>query len=166
MVMEPIRGGALVNLPKEALELLPDGSPASYALRFAAGFPQIAMVLSGMSDEAQMAGNLATMGDFKPLSEAEQETLVKVRTLYQAQHKIPCTACGYCVEGCPAGIPIPDIFALLNKKLAKEEDFDGNAYGTFSAQADACVGCGKCEEACPQKLQIRKLLQEAHKVLS
>ena len=165
MVMEPVRGGALVNLPQEALELLPDGSPASYALRFAAGFPLIAMVLSGMSDEAQMADNLATMGDFKPLTEEEQERIVKVRTIYQAQHKVPCTACGYCVDGCPVGIPIPDIFSLLNKKLAKEE-FDENAYAALPVQADACVGCGQCENACPQKLQIRKLLEEAHKALA
>lgn len=165
MVMEPVRGGALVNLPQEALELIPNGSPASYALRFAAGFPQVAMVLSGMSDEAQMADNLATMGDFKPLSEAEQESVVKVRTLYQAQHKIPCTACEYCVGGCPAGIAIPDIFALANKKLAGEE-FDETAYAAMENKADACVGCGQCEDACPQKLQIRKLLEEVHKTLA
>ena len=165
MVMEPVRGGALVNLPQEALELIPNGSPASYALRFAAGFPQVAMVLSGMSDEAQMADNLATMGDFKPLSEAEQEAVVKVRTLYQAQHKIPCTACEYCVGGCPAGIAIPDIFALANKKLAGEE-FDETAYAAMKNKADACVGCGQCEDACPQKLQIRKLLEEVHKTLA
>ena len=164
MVMEPVRGGALVNLPQEALELIPNGSPASYALRFVGGFPQVVMILSGMSDEAQMADNLATMGNFKPLSEEEQEAIVKVRTLYQAQHKVPCTACGYCVEGCPAGIAIPDIFALLNKKLAKEE-YDERAYEAFENKADACVGCGQCEEACPQKLQIRKLLEEAHKNL-
>ena len=166
MVMEPVRGGALVNLPQEALDLIPNGSPASYALRFAAGFPQVTMVLSGMSDEAQMADNLATMGDFKPLTEEEQEAVVKVRTIYQAQHKVPCTACAYCVDGCPAGIPIPDVFSLLNKKLAKEEGFDENAYAAFPAQADACVGCGACEGVCPQKLQIRKLLEEAHKTLA
>ena len=166
MVMEPVRGGALVNLPKEALELISNGSPASYALRFAAGFPQVVMVLSGMSDDAQMEDNIATMGDFKPLTQEEQEALVKVRTIYQSQHKVPCTACAYCVEGCPAGIPIPDIFGLLNKKLAKEEDFDEKAYAAFSVQADACVGCGACESACPQKLQIRKLLEEAHKALA
>ena len=166
MVMEPVRGGALVNLPQDALALIPNGSPASYALRYAAGFPLVAMVLSGMSDEAQMADNLATMGEFKPLTEAEQEAVVKVRTLYQSQHKVPCTACGYCVDGCPVSIAIPDIFALLNKKLAKEEDFDANAYSALSSQADACVGCGQCEEACPQKLQIRKLLEEAHKNLA
>ena len=165
MVMEPVRGGALVNLPQEAMELLPEGSPASFALRFAAGFPRIAVVLSGMSDEAQMADNLATMSNFKPLSPEEQETAVKVRTLYQAQHKVPCTACGYCVDGCPAGIPIPDIFALLNKKLAKEE-FDPDAYAAMENQADACVECGACEGACPQKLEIRQLLKQAHKNLA
>jgi len=165
MVMEPVRGGALVNLPQEALELLPDGSPASYALRFAAGFPRIAMVLSGMSDEAQMADNLATMGNFKPLTEQEQQTLVKVRTMYQAQHKVPCTGCAYCVEGCPAGVPIPDIFSLLNRKLA-EEEFDEGAYGAFAVRADACVGCGACEAVCPQKLEIRQLLSDAHKTLA
>ena len=165
MVMEPVRGGALVNLPQEAMELLPQGSPASFALRYAAGFEGIAMVLSGMSDEAQMADNLATMGDFKPLSEAEMEAAVKIRTIYQAQHKVPCTACGYCVDGCPAGIPIPDIFALLNKKLAKEE-YDEAAYAALENKADACVECGACEGACPQKLEIRQLLKDAHKALN
>ena len=165
MVMEPVRGGALVNLPREALELIPDGSPASYALRFVGGFPQVAMILSGMSDEAQMADNLATMGNFRPLTDAEQEAVVKVRTLYQSQHKIPCTACGYCVDGCPVGIAIPDIFDLVNKKLAKEA-YDMNAYAAMDNKADACVGCGQCENACPQKLQIRKLLEEAHKNLT
>lgn len=164
MVMEPVRGGALVNLPQEALELLPVGSPASYALRFAAGFPQIAVVLSGMSDEAQMTDNLATMGDFKPLSDEEQEAVKTVRTIYQSQHKIPCTACAYCVDGCPAGIPIPEIFALVNRKLAKEE-YDENAYGGLENNADCCVGCGACESVCPQKLEIRHLLREAHKAL-
>lgn len=165
MVMEPVRGGALVNLPQDALELLPDGSPASYALRFAAGFPLIAMVLSGMSDEAQVADNLATMSVCKPLTEAEHQNLVKVRTMYQAQHKVPCTGCAYCVEGCPAGIPIPDIFSLLNKKLA-EEEFEEGAYAAFDVKADACVGCGACESVCPQKLEIRQLLNDAHKSLT
>ena len=165
MVMEPVRGGALVNLPQEALELLPGGSPASYALRFAAGFDGIAMVLSGMSNEEQMVDNLATMSQWKPLNEAELEAVTKVRTIYQSQHKVPCTACAYCVDGCPAGIPIPDIFSLLNKKLAGEE-FDDAAYAAMAVKADACVGCGACEAVCPQKLQIRHLLTEAHKTLA
>ena len=130
MVMEPVKGGTLVNLPQAALELLPNGSPASFAIRFAAGFEGIAMVLSGMSNMEQMEDNLSYMTEFQPLSAQEHEIIEKVRTLYQAQHKIPCTACRYCVDGCPAGIPIPDIFALQNAKLGKE-GYDEAAYGNF-----------------------------------
>ena len=162
MVMEPVKGGTLVNLPQAALELLPNGSPASFAIRFAAGFEGIAMVLSGMSNMEQMEDNLSYMTAFQPLSAQEQEIIEKVRTLYQAQHKIPCTACRYCVDGCPAGIPIPDIFALQNAKLGNE-GYDEAAYGNFSATAADCVDCGQCESACPQNLQIRDLLKEVEK---
>ena len=165
MVMEPVKGGTLVNLPQRALELLPDGSPASYALRFAAGFEDIVMVLSGMSNMEQMQDNIATMADFKPLSRQEHQIIDEVRTLYQAQHKIPCTACRYCVDGCPAGIPIPDIFALRNAVLG-EEKADPGTYGSFTATAADCVDCGQCENACPQNLQIRDLLQEVDKAFA
>ena len=161
-VMEPVKGGSLVNLPKSALELMTQGSPASYAIRFAAGFEGIAMVLSGMSDEAQMADNLSFMTDFKPLSGAEQAMIAKVRTLYQAQHKIPCTACRYCTDGCPAGIPIPDLFACMNQKRAGEGAPE-KAYEAFASNASACVQCGQCEKACPQHLHIRQLLKEVEK---
>ncbi len=158
-VMEPVKGGSLVNLPGQALDLLTEGSPASYAIRFAAGFSNVAVVLSGMSNLEQMQDNLSFMADFKPLSAHEQEVLVRVRTLYQAQHRIPCTACCYCVDGCPAGIPIPDIFACMNQYLAGEGE-PGKVYAGLLANAAACVGCGQCEEACPQNLQIRTLLKE------
>ena len=156
--MEPVKGGSLVNLPEEAKAMMPDYSPAGYALRFAASQEGVFMVLSGMSDEAQMADNLSTMGEFVPLSPAENDLIRQVRTIYQAQNKIPCTACQYCVEGCPAGIPIPDIFAAMNEK-------NKETYAALSVHADACVGCGQCEESCPQHLQIRQLLQEAEKAL-
>ena len=162
MVMEPVKGGTLVNLPAAAMELLPSGSPASYAIRYAAGFEGITMVLSGMSNMEQMEDNLSYMTDFQPLNAQEHEIIDKVRTLYQAQHKIPCTACRYCVDGCPAGIPIPEIFALQNAKLGGEE-YDAAAYGKFSATAADCVDCGQCESACPQNLQIRDLLREVEK---
>ena len=161
-VMEPVKGGTLVNLPKEALDLLPNGSPASYAIRYAASFEGITMVLSGMSNMEQMEDNLSYMTDFKPLSEEEHQIIDKVRTLYQAQHKIPCTGCRYCVDGCPAGIPIPEIFALMNQKLGGEE-FDAAAYGAFPATVSACVDCGQCESSCPQTLHIRDLLREVDK---
>ena len=164
MIMEPVKGGTLVNLPQAALDLLPGGSPASYAIRYAAGFEGVAMVLSGMSNMEQMEDNLSYMADFQPLSAHEHEIIDKVRTLYQAQHKIPCTACRYCVDGCPAGIPIPDIFALMNDKLGDTE-IDPAAYGKFSATAADCVDCGQCESACPQNLQIRDLLKEVDKAL-
>ena len=162
LVMEPVKGGTLVNLPQAALDLLPGGSPASYAIRYAAGFEDIVMVLSGMSNMEQMEDNLSYMTEFQPLSAQEHEIIEKVRTLYQAQHKIPCTACRYCVDGCPAGIPIPDIFALQNAKLGKE-GYDEAAYGNFPATAADCVDCGQCESACPQNLQIRDLLKEVDK---
>ena len=158
LVMEPVKGGSLVNLPPKAMELLSD-SPASYALRYAAGFEDIVMVLSGMSNMEQVLDNIRTMADFKPLSDAEQEIIGKVRTLYQAQHKIPCTGCRYCTDGCPAGIDIPALFACLNEKRAgNEADYD-----KFEVKADACVECGQCEAECPQHLQIRQLLKEVHK---
>ena len=123
------------------------------------------MVLSGMSNMEQMEDNISYMADFKPLSAEEHEAIEKVRTLYQAQNKIPCTACRYCVDGCPAGIPIPEIFALRNAKLGGEE-VDAAAYSAFPATAASCVDCGQCESACPQSLQIRDLLREVDKAFS
>ena len=164
VIMEPVRGGSLVNLPQEALEMM-DGSPASYAIRYAAGFPGVAMVLSGMSDMAQMADNLSFMTDFVPLSEKEQQIVAHARTLYQAQHRIPCTACRYCVDGCPVGIPIPEVFALFNQTKT-EEGQPGQDYAALPVKADACIECGQCEAACPQHLHIRRLLKEAAKAFN
>ncbi len=165
IVMEPVKGGSLVNLPPKALPLLPDHSPAGYALRYAASFENIVMVLSGMSNTAQMEDNLSVMGDFKPLSEEEHTRIAQVRTLYQAQHKIPCTACRYCTDGCPAGIPIPDVFACLNDKRQGAEDAAAR-YTAFENGADACIGCGQCEAVCPQHLQIRDLLKEVEQIFT
>jgi predicted aldo/keto reductase-like oxidoreductase len=150
-----VKGGTLVNLPQAALDLLPDGSPASYAIRYAAGFEDIVMVLSGMSNMEQMEDNISYMADFKPLTAEEQETIDRVRTLYQAQHKIPCTACRYCVDGCPAGIPIPDLFQSFND-YRREKEVDTAAF----AKAAECVECGQCEDICPQHLHIRQLLKD------
>ncbi len=123
------------------------------------------MVLSGMSNTAQMEDNLSVMGDFKPLSEEEHARIAQVRTLYQAQHRIPCTACRYCTDGCPAGIPIPDVFACLNDKRQGAEDAAAR-YTAFENGADACIGCGQCEAVCPQHLQIRDLLKEVEQIFT
>ena len=159
LVMEPVKGGSLVNLPPRAMELLETGSPASYAIRFAAGFDNIFMVLSGMSSLEQMKDNISFMRDFKPLSPKEQETVEQIRTLYQAQHRVPCTACRYCTDGCPAGIDIPELFSCLNDKRQGKPSA-GSRYAQAAVKADSCVECGQCEGVCPQHLQIRTLLKE------
>jgi predicted aldo/keto reductase-like oxidoreductase len=123
------------------------------------------MVLSGMSDMAQAEDNISFMADFVPLSEAEHRIVAHARTLYQAQHRVPCTACRYCVDGCPMNVPIPDIFALLNQKRAGEGQPDED-YAALPVRAGSCIECGRCETECPQHLQIRRLLKEADKALA
>ncbi len=123
IVMEPVKGGSLVNLPEEADKILRDlngGSNASYAIRFAASFPNMAMVLSGMSNMSQMEDNLSAMKDFEPLNEAELEAVNKVCDIFKSLNLIPCTSCRYCIEEneCPKGIRIPDLFSALNANEA------------------------------------------------
>ena len=163
IVMEPVRGGALVDLPPHIRSQMTACSPAGYAIRFAASHDNIMMVLSGMSTMEQMADNIATMGDFKPLDEGELALIDQARTAYQSMHKVPCTACRYCTDGCPAGIPIPDVFACFNDKKQEKEGADA-AYAALHSNASACVGCGQCERVCPQQLHIPQLLAEVAKV--
>ncbi len=170
LVMEPVKGGSLVNLPEEAKKVLDDlhgGSPASYAIRFAAGFPGMMMVLSGMSDLEQMKDNLSYMRDFKPLNETEMAAVNKVQEIFHKMNMIPCTACRYCVEGCPKQISIPDLFAIMNiKQLHHDWNADYYYEEVHTApgrRASDCLKCGKCEKICPQHLPIRKLLEEVAK---
>ena len=170
LVMEPVKGGSLVNLPEEAKKVLDDlhgGSPASYAIRFAAGFPGMMMVLSGMSNMEQMKDNLSYMRDFKPLNETELAAVNKVQEIFHKMNMIPCTACRYCVEGCPKQISIPDLFAIMNiKQLHHDWNADYYYEEVHTApgrRASDCLKCGKCEKFCPQHLPIRKLLEEVAK---
>lgn len=160
LVMEPVKGGSLANLPAEATALLPNGSPASYAVRFAAGFSNIVMVLSGMSDLTQMEDNLSYMEDFQPLTEEELALLEQVKPIYQSTTRIPCTGCRYCEENCPVGMPISTIFAQINA-LHKGEGDPRADYEALETRADACVGCDRCTTACPQHLQVRQLVAKA-----
>lgn len=170
IVMEPVKGGNLVNLPEDAkavLDELRGGSPASYAIRFAAGFPGMMMVLSGMSSMEQMNDNLSYMKDFQPLNDAELAAVKKVQEIFKSKNLIPCTACRYCIDGCPKHISIPDLFAIMNTKQIYHDwnaDYYYNVVHTAPGRkASDCLKCGKCEKVCPQHLQIRNLLEDVAK---
>ena len=166
IVMEPVKGGSLVNLPDEAravLDSLHGGSPASYAIRFAAGFPGMMMVLSGMSTLEQLQDNISFMQNFQPLTPTELDAIDRVRRVFAGMNLIPCTACHYCTDGCPRHIAIPDFFAAMNSKQIHHDWNADYYYGIHAAQggkASSCIGCGQCEKACPQHLPIRQLLSQ------
>ena len=166
LIMEPVKGGTLVELPDDAQKVfdrLQSGSNASYAVRFAAGFPQVAVVLSGMSNLEQIEDNTSFMKEFQPLSEEEQEAVKKVREIYLEQNSIACTGCRYCVDGCPRKILIPDLFHTMNMKKVFRDWDQEERYAELTKEngkASACIRCGQCERICPQHLPIRDLLQQ------
>lgn len=166
IIMEPVKGGSLVNLPEEAQKVFDElggGSNASYAIRFAASQEGVMMVLSGMGSMAMMEDNISFMKDFKPLNKEEQEAVQKVCTIFRNLGAIPCTACRYCTEVCPQGISIPDLFACLNAKKIFNNWNTGYYYENIhtknGSKAKDCLECGACEGICPQHLEIRELLK-------
>ena len=173
VIMEPVKGGKLANLPEEAAALLrqahPDWSPASWAVRFAASLEGVLVVLSGMSNQEQMEDNSAYMQDFQPLNAQETGLLEQAAKILSALPAIPCTACRYCVDGCPVSIPIPEYFALYNEdqlNLREGRPVDREAYQKLAANgalASACVGCKQCEHACPQHLNVTGWLERVAK---
>lgn len=168
IVMEPVKGGKLVKLPESAQQVVDalgsGASNASYAVRFAASFNQMMMVLSGMSNMEQMEDNVSFMQDFKPLTDAEHAAIKKVVDTLNSLKVIPCTGCRYCVDGCPMHIRIPDLFDAYNQKLAFNDDFQqvryNNSLTIGYAKASECLKCGACEGICPQNLPIRELLEK------
>ena len=167
LVMEPVKGGGLVNLPDEGKKLFDElnqnNSYASYAIRFAASFDGMFKVLSGMSNFEQLKDNVDYMKEFIPLNDKEMETTLKVGELLRNMGGIPCTACRYCTEGCPMKISIPDLFSCYNSKV-QFKDWNAGYYYNIHTQnghgkASDCIKCGMCENICPQHLKIRDLLE-------
>ncbi len=170
IVMEPVKGGNLVNLPEDAEKILKDlkgGSNASYALRYCAGFENVAMILSGMSNMAQMEDNISFMKDVKPLNDEETKAIQRVCDVFKTLDIIPCTSCRYCIEEntCPKGILIPDIFSAYNSQKAfrgwNSRMYYRGVLTSGHGKASDCIGCGKCEKVCPQHLPIRQYLKDA-----
>ena len=168
IVMEPVKGGSLVNLPEEAQQVfdaLRGGSNASFALRFAAGFDNMMMVLSGMSTIGQMQENISFMADPEKLNDEETAAVNRVREIFTSLNMIPCTACHYCVldNDCPKDIRIPELFSCYNLKTTFQS-WNQDYYYTINTRghgkASDCLKCGKCEKICPQHLPIRKLLEQ------
>ncbi len=172
IVMEPVKGGTLANLPEEAEKLFrerdPEASAASWAIRFAASQEHVMMVLSGMSNLKQMEDNLSFMDDFKPLTEEEIALTQQAAGIINSQIAVPCTACSYCTDGCPQQIPIPKYFSLYNEDMREDMAEKGwtinfSYYNNLAAEfgrARDCVACGQCESMCPQHIPVIEKLKE------
>ena len=169
IVMEPIRGGSLASEKSACAPLLreadAEASLASWALRYVAGLPGVAMILSGMSTLEQMRQNIALFNGMKPLSDGERAVLVQAARVLKEAGTVPCTGCRYCVEGCPSRIDIPGILELLNE-YARFGSLEGarRSYGYRTrgkGLASACVGCGQCLSVCPQHIESAALMARA-----
>lgn len=156
IVMEPIKGGKLVNIPKEASEQMGALSPAAYALSFAANLEGVFTVLSGMSTEDQLDENLKLFSALPKFEKADYEKAQELALIIRKSQQIPCTACEYCVSECPIGIKIPDIFSMYN-----DGDYDG--YDELDKKSSDCIKCGACEKMCPQHIEIRSYLEKIAK---
>ena len=166
IIMEPVRGGSLHTLNDDArkvFEELGDNSAASYALRYDLELPDVLTILSGMSTYEQVADNIKTFTEAKPLTDIEKEAIEKANYLFRKNFAIPCTDCKYCVETCPAGVDIPACFKAYNEynKTRDVEDFK-KVYAEIPEEKRAhnCIECGACMEHCPQQIKIPDKLKK------
>ncbi|MCD8317252.1 MAG: aldo/keto reductase [Eggerthellaceae bacterium] len=173
VVMEPVKGGTLAEVPEEAAlafqERHPGWSPSSWAIRFAASLEGVAMVLSGMSTIEQVMDNTEYMQDFQPLTDDEVNTVFDVRDLINDTITVPCTECRYCVEesSCPMGIPIPNYLALYNLEQrdlhalwSNQKQYYNNLVYEGYGKASSCIECHQCENTCPQHIEITQWLKK------
>ncbi len=166
-VMEPVRGGKLVNLPPEyesrLRRLRPDESNAGFAFRFIQSIPEVCMTLSGMSNMDQLKQNIETFGQDKPLTKDERAVLTEIAAEMTGKKILPCTECRYCTSHCPKGINIPEIIKLYNEHVFS----DGGFIAPMALSAiekdklpSACVGCRSCEAVCPQQIKISEMMRD------
>ena len=175
IIMEPVRGGALANLPAESERVLkqvnPRASTASWAIRFAAQLPGVLTVLSGMSNREQLEDNLATLSPLTPLSKQEEEAIRQAVELYRKNGTVPCTACGYCMP-CPFGVDIPKVFAMYNhyQSTHSEGSLGDSSQVLAEAGPQSCTACQACVEKCPQNIaipdQMEIIAQKVEEVLA
>lgn len=166
VVMEPIKGGSLANLPKDIaqkfIDYNPEASVSSWALRYVASLSNVKVVLSGMSTYDQVIDNLETFENFEYLNQDELMVIQEVRDTLKARMKNGCTGCSYCMP-CPFGVDIPSNFKYWNNAFVYDshEQFKGKLNNMKpEAKAENCRKCGKCEKLCPQQLSIRDDLQK------